>query len=176
MEDKLHTHCPVELLPCPFCGPGQSIVSLWHDDMTQRWRVGCGRCGASSGTSPRDKTEAPAIAAWNTRAAGGGPHYQMMETLSETDKDIALGQAVALAEYVVEAAKGKLAQAAEDFLSVEYARKVQRQLRLADGFLEYANRLGYDPSDGEGVLEFITRMCYEQGVGDMQQQIGGHRL
>lgn len=58
-----------ELKPCPFCGPGQSVVSLWHDDMAQRWRVGCGRCGASSGISPRDKTEAPAIAAWNTRAA-----------------------------------------------------------------------------------------------------------
>lgn len=56
-----------KLLPCPFCGPGQSIVSLWHDDMAQRWRVGCGRCGASSGISPRDKTEAPAIAAWNNR-------------------------------------------------------------------------------------------------------------
>ena len=60
---------PSALLPCPFCGPGQSIVSLWFDDVSKRWRVGCGRCGCSTGTSPRDKTQAPAIAAWNTRAA-----------------------------------------------------------------------------------------------------------
>lgn len=57
-----------ELKPCPFCGPGQSVVGLWHDDVSQRWRVGCGRCGCSTGISPRDKTETPAIKAWNTRA------------------------------------------------------------------------------------------------------------
>lgn len=63
------THNPAEaLLPCPFCGPGQSHVDLWHDDVSKRWRVGCGRCGCSTGISPRDKTEAPAIAAWNKRA------------------------------------------------------------------------------------------------------------
>lgn len=57
------------LLPCPFCGPGESVVSLYFDDMSQRYRVGCGRCGASTGIHPRDKTEAPAIEAWNRRAA-----------------------------------------------------------------------------------------------------------
>jgi hypothetical protein len=58
---------------CPFCGPGESKVDLWHDDVARRWRVGCGRCGASTGTSPRDKTQAPAITAWNTRASGWQP-------------------------------------------------------------------------------------------------------
>lgn len=62
-----------KLEPCPFCGPGRSHVELWHDDVAHRWRVGCGRCGCSTGTSPRDKTQAPAIAAWNTRAAGWQP-------------------------------------------------------------------------------------------------------
>lgn len=59
----------VALLPCPHCGPGESIVEPWHDDVAKRWRVGCGRCGCSTGISPRDKTKAPAIAAWNRRAA-----------------------------------------------------------------------------------------------------------
>ena len=58
-----------ELLPCPFCGPGESVVSTYIDDVAQRYRVGCGRCGASTGIHPRDKTEAPAIEAWNRRAA-----------------------------------------------------------------------------------------------------------
>lgn len=57
-----------ELRGCPFCGEGNSIVSLWFDDVAKRWRVGCGRCGCSTGISPRDTTEAPAITAWNTRA------------------------------------------------------------------------------------------------------------
>jgi Lar family restriction alleviation protein len=61
-----------KLLPCPFCGEGNSIVSLWFDDVVKRYRVGCGRCGCSTGTSPRDKKEAPAIAAWNTRATRDG--------------------------------------------------------------------------------------------------------
>jgi Lar family restriction alleviation protein len=56
-----------KLLHCPFCGVGQSQVDLWFDDVARRYRVGCGRCGASTGTHPRDKGEAPAIAAWNTR-------------------------------------------------------------------------------------------------------------
>jgi hypothetical protein len=59
----------VELLPCPFCGPGQSCVDLYFDDTAYRYRVGCGRCGCSTGISPRDVTQTPAIAAWNTRAA-----------------------------------------------------------------------------------------------------------
>jgi hypothetical protein len=73
----------VELLPCPFCGPGNSVVSLWLDDVAHRWRVGCGRCGCSTGIHPRDKTEAPAIAAWNTRAAlapaGVGERFCQMD-------------------------------------------------------------------------------------------------
>lgn len=40
-------------LYCPFCGPGNSIVEAYYDDVAHRYRVGCGRCGASSGTSPR---------------------------------------------------------------------------------------------------------------------------
>lgn len=58
----------VELLPCPFCGPGQSCVDLYFDDTAYRYRVRCGRCGCSTGTSPRNSTPTPAITAWNTRA------------------------------------------------------------------------------------------------------------
>lgn len=62
-----------QLLPCPFCGPGQSVVSAWLDDVSNRWRVGCGRCGCSTGIHTRDESEAPAIAAWNRRASPWRP-------------------------------------------------------------------------------------------------------
>lgn len=69
MPSDPHTTEP-RLLHCPFCGPGRSYVELWFDDLSQRYKVSCGACGASSGTSPRDKTPAPAIAAWNRRNGG----------------------------------------------------------------------------------------------------------
>jgi Lar family restriction alleviation protein len=55
------------LLPCPFCGPGESTVGLWFDDVHERWRVGCGRCGASTGVHGRASGRQPAIKAWNRR-------------------------------------------------------------------------------------------------------------
>lgn len=58
-----------EPLPCPFCGPGNSIVEAYYDDWSKRYRVGCGCCGASTGITPRasDDSAAVAIARWNTR-------------------------------------------------------------------------------------------------------------
>jgi hypothetical protein len=44
------------------------MVDVYFDDTSKRFRVGCGRCGCSSGIDPRDKSEAPAIARWNRRA------------------------------------------------------------------------------------------------------------
>lgn len=58
-----------DLLPCPFCGPGESIVACCFDDVSNRYRVYCGGCGSSTGIHPTDRTEAPAISAWNRRAA-----------------------------------------------------------------------------------------------------------
>ena len=55
------------LLSCPFCGPGQSMVDAYFDEMAKRYRVGCGRCGSSSGIHPRETGPEPAIAAWNKR-------------------------------------------------------------------------------------------------------------
>lgn len=56
------------LLSCPFCGPGNSQVDTWHDDVSKRWRVGCGRCGSSSGASVhREGSKEAAIKSWNTR-------------------------------------------------------------------------------------------------------------
>ena len=58
-----------ELLPCPFCGPGQSMVDPWYDDVSKRWAVGCGRCGSSSGRSIHaEGSKEAAVNAWNTRA------------------------------------------------------------------------------------------------------------
>lgn len=58
-----------KLLPCPFCGPGNSMVDAYFDDLSKRWRVGCGRCGCSTGTHPKEKGPEPAIKSWNTRAS-----------------------------------------------------------------------------------------------------------
>ncbi len=56
------------LLSCPFCGHGMSQVDTAFDDTSQRWRVWCGRCGSSSGTSPRKEgSKEAAIKHWNTR-------------------------------------------------------------------------------------------------------------
>lgn len=62
----------VELLGCPFCGPGNSIPGVWFDDTTNAHRVNCGACGSGTGFKP-GWTEAEAIAAWNRRAPQPSP-------------------------------------------------------------------------------------------------------
>lgn len=49
----------MELKPCPFCDAGEDFVGAAYG-------VGCANCGAEG---PHGKTEAEAIAAWNTRPA-----------------------------------------------------------------------------------------------------------
>ena len=58
-----------EPLPCPFCGPGNSEVEAYYDDLAHRYRVGCGRCGSSTGITPRADEDGKevAIARWNKR-------------------------------------------------------------------------------------------------------------
>lgn len=73
MTSSPHNHsqpvCASELLPCPFCGPGQSMVDPWYDDVSKRWAIGCGRCGASSGRSIHaEGSKEAAIKSWNTRS------------------------------------------------------------------------------------------------------------
>lgn len=60
----------VDLKPCPFCGPGKSVVELWKDEF-QYWKVTCGACGSSSGILP-DTAKFPdarqrVIDGWNKR-------------------------------------------------------------------------------------------------------------
>lgn len=50
-----------ELLPCPFCG-GEAFPNI---ELTKHW-IECRECAAESGCY---RTEAEAIAAWNTRTA-----------------------------------------------------------------------------------------------------------
>jgi Lar family restriction alleviation protein len=57
-----------DLKGCPFCGPGNSAVSPYFDDMYQAWRVACGRCAVSTGFNPKDRTKDKAIELWNRRA------------------------------------------------------------------------------------------------------------
>lgn len=54
-----------DLLPCPFCGPGESVVEAWNSAYKPGWQVGCGRCGSHSGVY---WTEDEAHAGWNRRA------------------------------------------------------------------------------------------------------------
>lgn len=79
------------LLPCPFCGLGQSQVDPWFDYMAQRWRVGCGCCGASTGISPQDKGRDVAIAAWNRRNP----------SLASSDQEAARETANFMARHIV---------------------------------------------------------------------------
>jgi len=54
-----------------------------------------------------------------------------VEALSESDKEIALAQAVELAQYVEKNAKGGMREAAARFLSLSYAQDVAQRLRAA---------------------------------------------
>lgn len=68
--DEKVTADHAELAACPFCGPGESIVEPWFDEVVNRWRVGCGRCGCSTGHAPREENDSKhrAVEAWNRRA------------------------------------------------------------------------------------------------------------
>jgi hypothetical protein len=105
------------LLPCPFCGEGQSVVEPWFDDVAHRWRVGCGRCGCSTGTHPTDKTPDPAIAAWNRRPHISQPAQAVdVEKASDAWREAAaaiLGKHSRLFRYVCEEAE-KLTAALKD--------------------------------------------------------------
>lgn len=53
------------------------------------------------------------------------------ETLSESDKDVALAQAVEFAEYVSGAAKGAMVERAKHFLSLPYAQELAKRIAAA---------------------------------------------
>jgi Lar family restriction alleviation protein len=89
MSEHHHTSAATiaPLLPCPFCGPGQSMVDPWYDDVAKRWSIGCGRCGASSGRSVHaEGSKEAAIKAWNTR--GVGDVAQSPVVLGPTQEDV----------------------------------------------------------------------------------------
>lgn len=58
-----------KLMPCPFCGEGNSQVSCYMDDYNFMV-VGCGRCGCHSGRISNREIDATerVINLWNTRA------------------------------------------------------------------------------------------------------------
>ena len=56
---------PYKLLPCPFCGPGGSIVEPVKNDYG-RWQIACGCCGLHGGNRP-DNDLSKMAEHWNTR-------------------------------------------------------------------------------------------------------------
>ena len=56
---------PYKLLPCPFCGPGGSIVEPVKNDYG-RWQIACGCCGLHGGNRP-DNDLSKMVEHWNTR-------------------------------------------------------------------------------------------------------------
>ena len=100
------------LKPCPWCGPGQSQIDPWEDH-AGNWQVGCGRCGAHSGSYDKRRFPDPraaAIAAWNQRA---------------TTAEASLAEAVGEIE--------RLRAAYEDCAKIaeKYAAKAEKQLANA---------------------------------------------
>lgn len=106
----------IGLLPCPFCGGEAEIRHpeaglAWPD-----WEVCCVSqlCDANlTGNSEED-----AAKCWNLRAA---ITPLKGETLTESEKEVALAQAVEFADYVERPARGAMCDAAKRFLSLPYA-------------------------------------------------------
>lgn len=57
------------------------------------------------------------------------------EQLSESDKDVALAQAVEFADYVERQAKGAMVDAAKRFLSLPYAQELAKRLTPPEGYV-----------------------------------------
>lgn len=77
-----------------------------------------------------DDDRAIAQAAWEAalRLSAGA---NAVEQLDESEKDVALGQAVEFAEYVERQAKGAMRDAAKRFLSLPYALEIAARLDAA---------------------------------------------
>lgn len=60
----------------------------------------------------------------------------LAEGLSDTEKNVALAQAVEFAEYVERQAKGAMREAARRFLSLPYSQGVEKRLKERDALLE----------------------------------------
>lgn len=60
------------------------MVDPWFDDVSKRWAIGCGRCGASSGRSIHaEGSKEAAIKSWNTRGLTGTPAQPAPDILQE---------------------------------------------------------------------------------------------
>jgi len=87
-----------ELKPCPFCGPGNSVVEYYQDPYGYHI-VGCGRCGSHSGTRPQSDPEGKArvIASWNSRPMEDFPRtVQAAQSDREKRLETALNRIVGL--------------------------------------------------------------------------------
>lgn len=65
------------------------------------------------------------------RRLSGAEQADTLEALNETEKDIAIAQAVEFAQYVVDHAKGRMVEAAERFLSLPYSQEIAQRLTAA---------------------------------------------
>ena len=68
-----------DLKPCPHCGPGESVVSLYYTD-TGRYTVACGACGSHGGHCG---SEDDARKLWNRRPAEGPASLELVRLTRE---------------------------------------------------------------------------------------------
>lgn len=90
------------------------------------------------------------------------------EQLSESEKDVALAQAVELAEYVERQAKGAMVDAAKRFLSLPYAQELGKRLTPPEGYVLVPVELpdmGGAPNFTEGKY---SRSNWHAAIADLQ--------
>lgn len=78
---------------------------------------------------PQDAADKPINVLINEEAAEDAEAARNAEALTESEKDMAVAQAVELVEYVTKAAKGEMVKAAQRFLSLPYSQEIAARLK-----------------------------------------------
>ena len=127
------------LEPCPFCGPGNSIVECYQDDYGY-WKVGCGACGSHSGIRPKSDPDgrAKVVAHWNTRPAATiiselqaevlAINYHLVAAYKAAGLDLGSSRPLSSAVHDLK----KRAEAAESSLSRIKEETIEECARIAD--------------------------------------------
>lgn len=154
------------LEPCPFCGPGNSIVECYQDDYGY-WKVGCGACGSHSGIRPKSDPDgrAKVVAHWNTRPAATIISELQAEVLAINYHLVAaqvagldLGSSRPLSSAVHDLKKR--AEAAESSLSRIKAETIEECAKVAEA--KAVEFLSPEYATGQPLSSFNERFACEQ--------------